>query len=111
MQRWWPSGQPAGPCGEQGRQAESGVLRSPHRRGPSGPKPNAGTVGPKIATTGVPDAAARCSGAESLVTSTAARSMSAADARSDSCPGRVEHASRGRGGDLGGERRDRPARR
>ncbi len=51
---------------------------SPARRGPN---PKSGTVGPKRATMGVPTAVARCSGAESFVTSTAARWMSAAEAR------------------------------
>jgi hypothetical protein len=55
-------------------------------RGASGPNPNSGTVGPKMATVGVPMAEARCNGDESFVTSTVARAMSSADASSDSFP-------------------------
>ena len=66
---------PAGnlrPVAIAGTAGERRVLddRVPRRRGPN---PKSGTVGPKIATVGVPIADARCSGAESLVTSTAAR--------------------------------------
>ena len=53
---------------------------------PSGPNPCAGVVGPNTATTGVPTPVAKCSGAESLVTSSAARAMIAADSRNDSAP-------------------------
>src|ERR1044071_5107273 len=85
MHLWRSSGHTRGPWGEQGRQ-ESAGCSSDLSRGPRGPKPNAGTVGPKIATTGVPTAVARWSGAESLVTSTAPCSRSAAEARSGSPP-------------------------
>ena len=87
-----------------GAAGEAGVLRRQAPR-PRGPKPNAGTVGPKIATTGVPTAVARCSGAESLVTSTARpldqrrRGPEAERAR------RAQRAARRRGDD-----RRRPAR-
>ena len=66
---------------------ESRLPGPPWCRAPSGPKPCAGVVGPKTATTGVPTPVARWSGAESLVTSSAARSMTAADSRSESAPG------------------------
>src|SRR2546426_4078211 len=78
MQRWCPSGQLGGPCAEHGRHGnpESWTTWS---RAPRGPKPNAGTVDPKIATVAVSAACAKCSGALSLVTSTAARRMTSAD--------------------------------
>src|SRR5438034_316716 len=55
-------------------------------RGASGPKPNSGTVGPKIVMVGVPIADARCWGAESFVTRAMVRPMSSADASSDNRP-------------------------
>jgi hypothetical protein len=55
-------------------------------RGASGPKPKSGTVGPKIATVGVPIADARCIGAESFVTITRLRPINSADASSDRRP-------------------------
>ena len=55
-------------------------------RGASGPNPNAGTVGPKIATVGVPTADAICSGAESFDTMTAQRRISSADPSGESRP-------------------------
>jgi hypothetical protein len=54
--------------------------------GASGPKPNDGTVGPKIVTVGTPMAEARCCGAESFVTSAAHRPISSADASSGRRP-------------------------
>ena len=76
-------------------------------RGASGPKPNSGTVGPKIATVGVPIADARCSGAESFVTITAHRPISSADASSESAPGRVHRVRHG-GARSPPPARDRP---
>ena len=80
-----PAGTPpvhaANMAGRRGRPHP--VSRS---RGPRGPNPKAGTVGPKIATVGVPTACAKCSGAESFVTNTAACSIKAADWRNVSAP-------------------------
>ena len=85
MHLWWPSGQTAGPWAEQGRQRRP-ACPSARLRASVGPKPCSGTVGPKIATTGVPTAVARCNGAESLVTSVRARPITAAEARRPSAP-------------------------
>src|SRR5690349_14280784 len=67
MQRQCPRGHRCGPCRSHGRQP-SVVTPSTMDFGASGPNPNSGTVGPKIATVGVPMADARCSGEESFVT-------------------------------------------
>src|SRR3989304_5021209 len=58
--------------GEQSTDADNTVWPAPY-----GPILR-GSVGPKIATTGVPTAAARCIGPESLVTNTVARRRSTA---------------------------------
>ena len=108
MQRQWPSGQAGGPCRSQGRQ---GRVSRPIviDRGASGPKPKPGTVGPKIATVGVPMADARCCGEESLVTSTplaraARRRPAGTGARSRSDRNGAGSGVRRRR-DLGGQRR------
>ena len=108
MQRWWPSGQTGGPCWEQGRQAQRLDLDHACPARPRGPKPNAGTVGPKIATIGVPDAAARCSGAESLVTRTRAPRISAADWRRSRAAGGVARPGRARRSRSAARQRGRP---
>ena len=74
-------------------------------RGDSGPKPNSGTVGPKIVTVGVPMADARCCGAESLAMSTRQRPRRAAVASGVRSTGRIDDAGAvgaGRGHDLCG---------
>ena len=79
MHRWCPNGQLGGPCAEHGRHGSpsSSTTRS---RGPRGPNPNDGAVDPKIATVGVPTACAKCNGALSFVTRTAARRIASASA-------------------------------
>ena len=76
-----PAGRPAGPCAEQGRQA-SPACPSARLRGAAGAEAHARAPWARRSRPcGVPTAVARCSGAESLVTSSRARSISAADAR------------------------------
>src|SRR5436190_18855259 len=81
MQRQCPSGHRCGPCRSQGRHDKPECPATTFRSA-SGPKPNSGTVGPKIESVGVPIADARCCGAESFVTIACARPMSSADASS-----------------------------
>ena len=80
-----PADRRAGPGCAQGRQSSS-PRPSTTSRGPSGPKPNDGVVGPKSATIGVRTAVARCSAAESFVTSACACSMMAAATRGPTSP-------------------------
>ena len=85
MHRWCPRGQRAG-HGESraGRRGSGGRPRS--RRAAERSEPGAGPVGPNIATTGATRDTARWSATESLLTTTSARAIIAADSRSASSP-------------------------
>ena len=75
------------PWCEQGRHDRAESCTTLSQR-PVGANPSSGEVGPKIATTGVPTAWARCIGAESLVTASIAVASPAAASRIHRCPAR-----------------------
>src|SRR2546430_11532027 len=85
MQRQCPSGHRCGPWRSHGRHDKPPCPAIAFLSA-RGPKPNSGTVGPKIVSVGVPIADARCCGAESFVTIACARPISSADASSERLP-------------------------